>query len=40
MTATGRLRMADARELVDVLGTGDRTEGVRSSNDLPRLGLR
>lgn len=39
VTATGRLRMADARELVDVLGTGDRTEGVRSSNDLPRLGL-
>lgn len=39
VTATGRLRMADARELVDVLGTGDRTEGVRSSHDLPRLGL-
>ncbi|QFQ99443.1 hypothetical protein F9278_28520 [Streptomyces phaeolivaceus] len=39
VTAAGRLRMADARELVDVLGTGDRTEGVRSSNDLPRLGL-
>ncbi|WP_329052442.1 hypothetical protein OG873_23650 [Streptomyces violaceus] len=39
VTAAGRLRMADARELVDVLGTGDRTEGVRSSSDLPRLGL-
>ncbi|MDQ0596139.1 hypothetical protein QF037_000484 [Streptomyces canus] len=39
VTAAGRLRMADARELVDVLGTGDRTEGVRSSTDLPRLGL-
>ncbi|MET7571200.1 hypothetical protein ABZT04_22245 [Streptomyces sp. NPDC005492] len=39
VTAAGRLRMADVRELVDVLGTGDRTEGVRSSNDLPRLGL-
>ncbi|MEU9918683.1 hypothetical protein [Streptomyces sp. NPDC051001] len=39
VTATGRLRMADARELVDGLGTGDRTEGVRSSSDLPRLGL-
>ncbi|MFD3844002.1 hypothetical protein ACFWWC_48745 [Streptomyces sp. NPDC058642] len=39
VTAAGRLRMADARELVDVLGTGDRTEGVRSSKDLPRLGL-
>jgi hypothetical protein len=39
VTATGRLRMADARELVDVLGTGDTIEGVRSSADLPRLGL-
>jgi hypothetical protein len=39
VTAAGRLRMADARELVDALGTGDRTEGVRSSADLPRLGL-
>ncbi|MFE7278664.1 hypothetical protein [Streptomyces sp. NPDC057623] len=39
VTAAGRLRMADARELVGVLGTGDRTEGVRSSADLPRLGL-
>ncbi|MEU7606494.1 hypothetical protein [Streptomyces sp. NPDC041003] len=39
VTATGRLRMADARELVDALGTGDKTDGVRSSADLPRLGL-
>ncbi|MET9088326.1 hypothetical protein ABZX77_41675 [Streptomyces sp. NPDC004237] len=39
VTATGRLRMAEARELVDVLGTGDRIEGVHSSADLPRLGL-
>ncbi|PWE11241.1 hypothetical protein DD630_17815 [Streptomyces sp. BSE7F] len=39
VTATGRLRMAEARELVDVLGTGDKIEGVRSSADLPRLGL-
>ncbi|MBV9023762.1 MAG: hypothetical protein JO362_08190, partial [Streptomycetaceae bacterium] len=39
VTAAGRLRMADARELVDVLGTGDEAEGVRSSADLPRLGL-
>ncbi|MYX25188.1 hypothetical protein GTY75_00615 [Streptomyces sp. SID8381] len=39
VTATGRLRMAEARELVDVLGTGDEIEGVRSSADLPRLGL-
>jgi hypothetical protein len=39
VTAAGRLRMTDARELVDVLGTGDKTEGVRSSADLPRLGL-
>ncbi|MEU6373324.1 hypothetical protein [Streptomyces sp. NPDC046909] len=39
VTATGRLRIADARELVAVLGTGDKAEGVRSSADLPRLGL-
>ncbi|MFE7948803.1 hypothetical protein [Streptomyces sp. NPDC057426] len=39
VTATGRLRMADARDLVDALGTGDKTDGVRSSADLPRLGL-
>ncbi|KUL45132.1 hypothetical protein ADL12_04290 [Streptomyces regalis] len=39
VTAAGRLRIADARELVDVLGTGDKVEGVRSSADLPRLGL-
>ncbi|WP_461058455.1 hypothetical protein [Streptomyces pseudoechinosporeus] len=39
VTAAGRLRMADARELVDMLGTGDKVEGVRSSADLPRLGL-
>jgi hypothetical protein len=39
VTAAGRLRMADARELVDVLGTDDKVEGVRSSADLPRLGL-
>ncbi|MFI9547483.1 hypothetical protein ACIHAR_26755 [Streptomyces sp. NPDC052016] len=31
--------MADARALADLLGTGDRTGGVRSSADLPRLGL-
>ncbi|MDX2821432.1 hypothetical protein PV416_10095 [Streptomyces ipomoeae] len=39
VTAAGRLRMADARELVEVLDTGDKAEGVRSSADLPRLGL-
>lgn len=39
VTAAGRLRMADARELVDVLGTGDKADAVRSSADLPRLGL-
>ncbi|MEV6181771.1 hypothetical protein [Streptomyces sp. NPDC052015] len=39
VTAAGRLRMADARALADLLGTGDRTDGVRSSADLPRLGL-
>ncbi|MGY5032547.1 hypothetical protein ACWC9U_16930 [Streptomyces sp. 900116325] len=39
VTAAGRLRMADARELVDVLDTADKVDGVRSSADLPRLGL-
>lgn len=39
VTATGRLRIADARELAGLLGTGDKTDGVRSSADLPRLGL-
>ncbi|WP_241745879.1 hypothetical protein [Streptomyces lydicus] len=39
VTATGRLWMADPRELVDMLGTGDNAEAVRSSADLPRLGL-
>jgi hypothetical protein len=39
VTAAGRLRMADSRELVEVLGTGDKVEGVRSSAELPRLGL-
>ncbi|MDH6216648.1 hypothetical protein [Streptomyces pseudovenezuelae] len=39
VTAAGRLRMVDARELVDALGTGDKLEGVRSSADLPCLGL-
>lgn len=39
VTATGRLRMADARELADRLGTGDKTDGARSSAELPRLGL-
>jgi hypothetical protein len=39
VTAAGRLRMANARQLVDVLGTGDKAEGVRTSADLPQLGL-
>ncbi|MGW1887701.1 hypothetical protein [Streptomyces sp. NPDC001970] len=39
LTGTGRLRLVDARELVEQLGTGDATAGVRSSGDLPRLGL-
>ncbi|MFF3323673.1 hypothetical protein [Streptomyces sp. NPDC002889] len=39
VTATGTLRIADARALVAELGTGDRVEGVRSSAQLPRLGL-
>lgn len=39
LTGTGRLRMADARQLVEELGTGDTTASVRSSADLPRLNL-
>ncbi|WP_327258519.1 MULTISPECIES: hypothetical protein [unclassified Streptomyces] len=39
LTATGNLRMADARALVAQLGTGDAAETVRSSTQLPRLGL-
>ncbi|WP_446223340.1 hypothetical protein ACTWPB_27215 [Nocardia sp. IBHARD005] len=39
LTARGFLRIADARELVALLDTGDIVEGVRSSADLPRLGL-
>jgi hypothetical protein len=39
VTTTGRLRIADARELVGLLGTRDKTDGVRSSADLPRLAL-
>ncbi|WP_435110348.1 hypothetical protein [Nocardiopsis synnemataformans] len=39
LTSTGRLRMADARTLVEELGTGDVTASVRSSADLPRLNL-
>ncbi|WP_406499241.1 hypothetical protein OG936_31165 [Streptomyces sp. NBC_00846] len=39
LTATGSLRMADARALVAELGTGDAVETVRSSTQLPRLAL-
>ncbi|MFD4761786.1 hypothetical protein ACFWOJ_23810 [Streptomyces sp. NPDC058439] len=39
LTATGSLRMADARALVAELGTGDAVESVRSSTQLPRLAL-
>jgi hypothetical protein len=39
LTATGHLRMADARALVAELGTGDAVDSVRSSTQLPRLGL-
>ncbi|MCP3818398.1 hypothetical protein NLX86_09800 [Streptomyces sp. A3M-1-3] len=39
VTATGTLRISDARALVAELGTGDSVEGVRSSAQLPRLGL-
>ncbi|WP_406339659.1 hypothetical protein OG987_33560 [Streptomyces sp. NBC_01620] len=39
LTAKGNLRMADARTLVAELGTGDAVDSVRSSTQLPRLGL-
>ncbi|MER5184438.1 hypothetical protein ABT009_40010 [Streptomyces sp. NPDC002896] len=39
LTGSGRLRLSDARELVDRLDTGDSTDSVRSSADLPRLNL-
>ncbi|MET7858234.1 hypothetical protein ABZS81_13625 [Streptomyces sp. NPDC005318] len=39
LTAAGNLRMADARALVAELGTGDAVDTVRSSTQLPRLGL-
>lgn len=39
LTARGFLRLADARELVALLDTGDVVDGVRSSADLPRLAL-
>lgn len=39
LTGRGRLRLADARRLVDVLATGDRAASPRSSADLPRLSL-
>lgn len=39
LTTAGRLRTANARELVTRLGTGDRVDAVRSCTDLPRLGL-
>ena len=37
LTSKGNLRLADARELVELLETGDRTESVRSAADLPEL---
>lgn len=39
LTGSGRLRLSDARELVERLNTGDDTDAVRSSADLPRLNL-
>lgn len=39
LTGSGRLRLSDARELVERLDTGDGTDSVRSSADLPRLNL-
>ncbi|MEU5477662.1 hypothetical protein [Streptomyces mirabilis] len=39
LTGSGRLRLSDARELVERLNTGDDTDSVRSSADLPRLNL-
>ncbi|WP_327294258.1 hypothetical protein [Streptomyces sp. NBC_01197] len=38
VTATGNLRIADARSLVAALNTGDSCDGVRSSAQLPELG--
>ncbi|WP_330309758.1 MULTISPECIES: hypothetical protein [unclassified Streptomyces] len=39
LTGSGRLRLSDAKELVERLDTGDDTDSVRSSADLPRLNL-
>ncbi|MFC5749453.1 hypothetical protein [Actinomadura rugatobispora] len=39
LTPNGYLRMSDARELVDLLGTGDEVEGVRSAGELAGLNL-
>ncbi len=39
LTKAGRLRVADGRDLVRVLDTGDRVEQVRTSAELPRLNL-
>ncbi|MET7934289.1 hypothetical protein [Streptomyces sp. NPDC005322] len=39
LTKTGRLRLADARDLVRALDTGDQADQVRTSAELPRLDL-
>jgi hypothetical protein len=39
LTPNGYLRMSDVRELVDLLGTGDQVEGVRSAGELAGLNL-
>ncbi|MEU8177367.1 hypothetical protein AB0C14_31225 [Microbispora hainanensis] len=39
LTEAGHLRLADARELAELLGTGEQDLKVRSSADLPGVGL-
>ncbi|ACZ85386.1 hypothetical protein [Streptosporangium roseum] len=39
LTKTGNLRVADARELAALLGTGEQDLRVRSSAEMPRVGL-
>ncbi|MET8387856.1 hypothetical protein ABZV14_33145 [Streptosporangium canum] len=39
LTKTGNLRLADARELAALLGTGEQDLRVRSSAEMPRVGL-
>ncbi|MEU4534481.1 hypothetical protein AB0G15_06430 [Streptosporangium sp. NPDC023825] len=39
LTKTGNLRLADARELAELLGTGERDLRVRGSAEMPRVSL-